>query len=383
MNLIVNCQKVAFKSALGVPGVLVNLCTALSEKHNLIFVVNRLEDIQNSPLRGVIEHAAHEIILVDAAKKRASAFKREAIELLPHHFQGPDFCDRSILICHDLHIYDIAWKYPNVEVMRETFKQNMTRATAVVTHFPRTYYALERIAGLTLMNLFLTESPLMFDTSEIAESGPHASPYSGQFCELLYPGQLQAHKNHEGLMRGLQRLKERGRTVRILCPGSDFTPDLTAHLKALTRQYGVEQELTFPGYVSDGELMEMYRHCHGVIVPSLAEGGAYVPMEAIAARKPVAVHQIEQARMHVTAMAGKVIWFDAADTEQTANAIEQLADADHKVWFDRNALARERIRQMTWDSVAEKWNILIDWLSGRRERPVLSVGRDGWGIVYQ
>jgi len=382
VKLLVNCQKVAFKNALGVPGFLINLCTALSQDHELTFVINKREDVDDSPLRQAIENAASEIILVEEARKRETSLRSEAIELLPHHFQGSDYCDRSIIICHDLHIYDIPWKYPNVEKMRATFKENLKRASAVVTHFPRTYYALERITGQSLLNLFLTESPLMFDTSEISRSRTERPSKSAKARELLYPGQLQAHKNHEALMRGLQLLKDRGKTVRIHCPGSDFASSFTTKLKDKAQQYGVDQDLIFSGYVSDGELMEMYRRCDGVIVPSLAEGGAYVALEAIAAGKPVAVHQNEQARMHIRAVAGEAIWFDAEDIQKTAIAIEELADADRQEWFYKNATARERIKKMTWESVAEKWNILIEWLCGNRERPIIGIGRDGWGIVY-
>lgn len=380
-DVIVNCQKVPFETTLGVAGYLLKLCAALSPECNIIFAVNDEKAFQTGPAHAALEGVPYDVISIDALKGRPQQTTRNAIELVPHHFQAPAFCEKSVLICHDLHVFDIPWKYKNVTQMQENFRNNLLAATAVVTHFPRTYYLVERIAGITLMNLFLTESPLMLDTSVLnLSSSPIVSPKGTP--ELLYPAQLQTHKNHEVLMRAVRKLKDEGRTIRLLCPGSEFKPDLTKSLKERARNLSVENEVLFLGRISDEELLKLYSRCDGVIVASLAEGGAYVPMEALAAGKPVAVHNLASARMHLQSVGGQVIWFDATSADDTANAIKQLADAHRDDWLFRNAEARERIEQMTWPVVAEKWVWILEWLQGRRDRPILKVDRNCGQIAF-
>ena len=129
-------------------------------------------------------------------------------------------------------------------------------------------------------------------------------------------------------------------------------------------------------------LIELYRHSDAVIVPSLAEGGAYVPLEAIALGKPVAVNEIESARMHLDSMHGHVIWFNASDAARTADAIQQLMGADSVDWFHKNARCRERIAAVSWQSVASKWSAVIGMLEGTLPRPIVSIDREASEIVY-
>ena len=87
---------------------------------------------------------------------------------------------------------------------------------------------------------------------------------------------------------------------------------------AHARESAVAERFDFLGRISDERLVELYRECDAVIVPSMAEGGAYIPLEAIVAGKPVAVNDIDAARAHVASVGGEVIWFDGTDAEATA-----------------------------------------------------------------
>lgn len=379
-TVIVNCQKTYFGRALGVSSFLIRLSEALSRDVKLVFAVPDRDAFESSDAFSVIKSFARDIVSFDDAR-RLGKLNAAAIELLPHHLQVPLFCSKSIMICHDLHVFDVGWKYKNVANLQEEFRSNLLKASIVVAHFPRTYYAVERTSKTTIKHLFLTESPLLLDTRRPDNALPEQRDHATDVRELLYPAQMQLHKNHEMLIRAVQTLKQTGANVRILCSGTDYK-GRTKQLQELACQCGLTSEIEFIGHISDEALRKLYWRCDGVIVPSLAEGGAYVPLEAIAAGKPVAVNQIESARLHLNAVGGDVIWFDATSVEDTARAIQQLANADEKAWFDRNALARVRISEMTWNKVAGRLKVLIDWLSGRRSRPVMGVDKDGWNISY-
>jgi glycosyltransferase involved in cell wall biosynthesis len=378
-TVLINCLRIPFHNNLGVTEYLLGLSSALSRECDLIFVLSDLNAFESSPTRARVEAVAADIISRDDAERSVSLTGNNSIELLPHHFQERCFSDTAVTICHDLHIFDVGWKYPDLETRLQSFRNCLLSADAVITHFPRTYYAVERTAGIALNNLFLTESPLMLDTRS-GESEPPSEAINQNIVTLIYPAQLQLHKNHESLIRAMKTLGEHRKNIRLIFPGSDFTEDISRQLKSLVQELGVEQEIIFVGRLSDNELIRLYRECDGVIVPSLAEGGAYVPMEAIAAGKPVAVNDIEQARMHIKSFGGEVIWFDSKDVTSTSAAILQLATANKGEWLARNSVARSRIDQLTWDRVAEKWITVFDYLQGKTPRPITRVDSHGWEI---
>ncbi len=376
-GVVVNCEKVPFDVTLGVAGYLLNLCEALADTNRIIFAVNDVESAGRSPASSRIEKMGGELVELSAAVKNRRFMAPGWVELLPHHFQEGSLCSKSIIICHDLHIYDVPWKYKNVEKVQLDFRKNLCSADVVFTEFPRTYYDLEEIAGITLMNLYLTETPLLLDTRRDSTASSSRRP---EVPFLLYPAQLQKHKGHEALLRAMAELKSTGIDVVIKCTGSDFNATTTEELKSLASELGVEENVIFTGRISDKELVEMYHECTGVIIPSMAEGGAYVAFEAIAARKPVAVNAIKSAQLHLKMIDGNVIWFDSKEISDTASAIVQLIESDQNEWDALNSTARDRISRMTWQRVAGQFQGVISWLAGDRERPTMQVRHDYWEI---
>lgn len=369
-QLIVNCKKLPFRSTLGVAHFLLHLCEELARDHELWFVVEDPSEVLESPARARIEGMARRIVTSDDARAELAAVRSTAVEILPHHFQGPEFCNRSLLACHDLHVFDIPWKYgARVDAMQQSFRRNLTSASAVLTEFPRTYRRVEQIAGVMLTNLFLTASPLLLDTTV---SDPPQRPRSDGRARLVYPAQLQAHKNHRALVGGVEMLRARGRDVTIVCPGSDFADAVSDEVRSFIASSDVADAFEFVGRASDDEVVELYHTSDGAIVPSLAEGGAYVPLEAIAAGLPVAVHDIESARLHLDSLEGHVTWFDANDPTSTADAIEHLIDGDRRQDWQRNEQCRARLAATAWSDVADVWSRALRSVVHQTPRPVLA-----------
>jgi glycosyltransferase involved in cell wall biosynthesis len=375
-TIVVNCRKVPFASTLGVAHFLLRTCEQLTDRHDLVFVVPELDEFERSPAATTIRAMASDV--VEPTDGSLLSGRARAIELLPHHFQAPDFCDRSIVVCHDLHVFDIAWKYGDrATAMQQTFRRVLQTASAVITHFPRTYYDVERTAGITLPNLFLTPSPLLLDTR--ASFGQH--PDNERFT-LMFPAQLQAHKNHLPLIESVGRLVTAGRSVRLLLPGTDFESSLSDEITSRVQASGLEDDVRLLGRIDDDALVELYGNVDAVVVPSAAEGGAYVPLEAIAAGRPVAVNRIESAQRHLAAMRAKVVWFDVDDPASIDAAVIDLIEGDRSVHADANAVTRRLIGATDWGTVADVLDTVIQMLMGRRSRPRLRVDRVASSIQY-
>lgn len=369
MLLVINCKNIPLSKTLGVTNLLLRLCEALRQENQLIFVFDNLDELRASPNFGAFQDCADDITSATTFEAARGALHNSAIEILPHHFQRKRFCRKSIAICHDFHPFSIQWKYSDGQ--RRQMRQVLTTADAVVTHFPQTYFGLEAHLGVRIPHIFYAPgSPLLFDTQGVLTEPP-AFSNPNRMRTLLYPAQLQTHKNHQALILAAAKLKETAPPFRIICSGSDFDHSFTVSLKAQVERNGLQNEIVFPGRVDDEELLKLYSECDGVIIPSLAEGGAAVAMEAIAAGKPVAIHELLAARSHIATVKGHVHWFDATNLSSTVDALATMLSIDQKTIFERNAEARALISQFSWKQSAALWQPLLCWLAGRGPRPLL------------
>jgi glycosyltransferase involved in cell wall biosynthesis len=377
-NLIVNCQKVDFEKALGVPHFLFCLCDVLDVHYNLVFWSDSSKQIEC--LRGMarFDNASY------VSEKRDVTGLGDFIEILPHHFQEKTFNSKAITICHDMHVFDISWKYANHQDVQKQYVKNLKDADAIFAHFPRTYYNLERTIGENLHSLFLTESPLLLYKkiySHVDGKATNMAP-GNDVPFFFYPAQRQQHKNHTGLIEATRILMDRGYEFFVKCAGSGFSIEFDRELRSLVEEHGASDRFMFLNRISDEEIVRHYDECAAVVIPSFAEGGAYVALEALAMGKPVCINQIRSAQTHIQMVKGKVFWFDGSHPLAIAESMERVLTGEAKMLYSSNEIARRRIRTMTWEGVADKWGIVIDWLMGRRDRPILGVDKDGWNITY-
>lgn len=373
ISLFLNCQKLDFANTLGVANVLMNLARHFQHFSNLILVADGENQIRGEEAFaefGVELASAIQFSDLDTFQKTMPT--KLAVEILPHHFQKPEFGFPSIVICHDLHPYDIPWKYENPKSSQQLIRDTCSTATAVITHFPRTYCDLERTIGETLPNLFLTPSPLMKEPVGI--DGPQTSKAKGREFLLLYPAQFQRHKNHVELLRSISRLKAQNVPVKLALTGSDFAGfgnlDIESELKEF-EWLVTDGCVTFHGRTTEDELETLYNECDGVVIPSAAEGGAYVALEAVERGKIVAVNRIRSAELHILQFGCEIEWFDVNDDDSIDNTICRMARGEFNLQLDQNRAAVRRIRSTDWQLVAGMWAEVIYFVLGRRERPIM------------
>ncbi len=102
---------------------------------------------------------------------------------------------------------------------------------------------------------------------------------------LLMVGTLEPRKNHAAAMRALARLKARGFPQRLLVVGGRgwlFEP-----IQKLVAQLGLNEDVTFAGYVPAADLPALYAGADCVLLPSLYEGFGFPVLEAMACGTPV------------------------------------------------------------------------------------------------
>ena len=164
---------------------------------------------------------------------------------------------------------------------------------------------------------------------------------------LLYPAQTWPHKNHERLLDALALIRDReGVRISLVCPGRQ-----NDHYRQIARRIGglqLEEQVSFPGFVSPLELRGLYDLALGLVFPSRFEGWGLPVCEAFTAGLPVA----SSSATSLPDLVGDAgLLFDPDDTEQIADAVLGLW-SDAELRADLAERGRERGKLFDFDRTA-------------------------------
>ncbi len=136
---------------------------------------------------------------------------------------------------------------------------------------------------------------------------------------LLYLGTLEPRKNIPTLLDAYARLRETtGTQIKLVLAGSKGW--LYEAIFARVQELGLENEVLFPGFVSDAEQPLWYHAASAFVYPSLYEGFGYPVAEALACGIPVVtstVSSLPEAGM------GIALTVDPRDVEAMAAALHR------------------------------------------------------------
>ena len=169
---------------------------------------------------------------------------------------------------------------------------------------------------------------------------------AGERRVVLSVSAKRPHKNLGRLIGALARMPAERRPVLVL-PGYP-----TAHeeeLGALAAVCGVSDDVRFLGWVSAGELEDLYAAADCFVFPSLYEGFGLPVLEAMARGLPVAT----SGRASLAEVAGSAaLTFDPEDEGAIAAAIERLL-SDEELRGRLSRAGRDRASEFTWERTAE------------------------------
>lgn len=104
---------------------------------------------------------------------------------------------------------------------------------------------------------------------------------------ILYPAQFWKHKNHVRLIKAIGELKEQGLEINLVLTGSG--KNAGEEIEEAIKEYGLEENVTNLGYISNEELVCLYKSARAMIFPSFGGPTNIPPLEAMALGCPVAV----------------------------------------------------------------------------------------------
>lgn len=136
---------------------------------------------------------------------------------------------------------------------------------------------------------------------------------------LFYPAVFWPHKNHLNLIKAILILKERGQIIDLFLGGKKQLE--YQKLLKIVIENKIEEQVKFLGYVSDEEIILLYKNAFAMIMPTFYGPTNIPPIEAVLLNCPIIVSNNygmpEQ-------FGDAAIYFDPNSSLQIADAIESI-----------------------------------------------------------
>lgn len=175
---------------------------------------------------------------------------------------------------------------------------------------------------------------------------------------LLYPAQFWPHKNHVNLLHALHILRLRhGLTVSLVLAGSE--KGNAFYVKQVATSLGLDQQVFFTGFVTQDELVDLYRGASMLVYASLCGPENLPPLEAFALNCPVAAAEVPGADEQLRNAA---LLFKPTDPADIADKIMALY-TDHELRTHLQSQGLRRAKEWTAKDFAHGMLELFDQFS--------------------
>lgn len=165
-----------------------------------------------------------------------------------------------------------------------------------------------------------------------------APPAEPRFVSI---GRLDVDKGQLLLVEAVARLRKEGVDVSVTVVGDG---PLRPSLEAATRRLGVEDRLSFPGWLGADEVVAALEGSRAIVMPSLAEGLPNVITESLALGRPAIASAVAGVGELVeTGLTGWLV--PAGAVEPLAEALRAAADASPEELERLGAAGTARVRE--------------------------------------
>ncbi len=176
------------------------------------------------------------------------------------------------------------------------------------------------------------------DFKELAVKFEIRKPY------LFYVGNAQPHKNLSNLINVFVRLKDKYPDLALVLSGPDHY--FWQKLKTTT----LAKHVIFTRFISDQDLVTLYKNAEMFVMPSLEEGFGIPILEAMACDCPV----VSSNTASLPEVGGSAaIYFDPQNENDMAGKITKVID-NEKLRKELISRGRKRYKVFSWQKMAEQ-----------------------------
>jgi glycosyltransferase involved in cell wall biosynthesis len=242
------------------------------------------------------------------------------------------------------------------------FREVLPKATFVITGTERGKYEIAHAYGIFPENIRVIPFVVQNAREKTVEYKSSSLENIRSILDkkyLLYPAQLWPHKNHVVIFEALKKLLEKGETYHLVLTGSDKGNKV--HLLRKIKELGIENIVTFLGFVSDEELDELYGKAFALVYPTYFGPDNIPPLEAMSRGCPAicsgnigAREQLEDASLY----------FDQDSEVELAQCINLLNNSETRNKLIKNGFELTKKRKPI--SYVEKITEALDLFSRKK-----------------
>ncbi|WP_157269980.1 glycosyltransferase family 4 protein [Azohydromonas aeria] len=242
----------------------------------------------------------------------------------------------QVLTLHDL----IALRFPRQHpaqylYFRHVLPRQLRRCRGVVTVSQTSRNDIHEAYGVPLESIHVVPNGVDRTVFRPPPPGTAREPF------LLAVGAAYPHKNLEQVLRAAPAWSSRYRLLIASCRGA-----YREQLEREVRAAGLQERVSFLGYLGIGELVRLYQTCRAFVYPSLWEGFGIPPLEAMACGAPVIASDIP-AHREVLGSAATLVPLD--DDDAWAAAFDALQQPPAPV-----AVEPGPARRFSWEHSAQR-----------------------------
>ena len=222
----------------------------------------------------------------DIIHVRGVAFMAEKALIAGHELGIP------VVITYDTAVTEVVDQYSPIKLPKNTLREltkrylkiMLGRSDAVIV--PTESIEKELLNSIGVQPKKIAVIPTGIDTEKFSKTDAGAAlrekyGLTGKRI-LLYVGRLSVEKNLPLLIRALHELPE---DIHLLIVGSGPSRD---ELEGLVEELGLDERVTFVGYLHDQDLVDHYSCADSFVSPSMFETQGFTVQEAMSCGLPVA-----------------------------------------------------------------------------------------------
>lgn len=297
-------------------------------------------------------------------------FARERLDLLHvPHFNAPVlYPGKFVVTIHDLikdkwdprsvtsrSLPTYAIKYLGYQLI---VKEVVRRAAAILTPSGYVKSKIVEKYGVDSKKIAVTyEAGLLAEGGKVrSEKERVAEDVLGRFRipppYFLYVGNVYPHKNVGRLLDAVKILNEKiGQSAHLVLAGArDDDHVFRERLEKQILEKDVLKYVTLTGFLSDPDLIDLYRGATAYVQPSLSEGFGLTSLEAMSLGTPV----VEADATSLPEVGGEAaLYFDPYNPLDMAEKLSQvLRDKQLRAQLSRKGIARAK--QFSWEKLAKE-----------------------------
>ena len=287
----------------------------------------------------------------------AKRVRQDLPELLHVQYTAPAFCPAPVVVSvHDVSFLEHPEYFPRWRAwqLQTTVGRTVRTAAKILTgsEFSRSsilkvYGDLDEAKVVVVPNAAASEfRPISREAAAAAVRERHG--VSSRF--LLTVGDIQLRKNQVGLVRAFASLVRAYPQIKhdlVLAGKETWFAD---RVREAAQSSGVADRIHFCGFVSDGELLNLYNACDVFVFPSFYEGFGLPALEAMACGRAVACSNVSALPEVVDSAA--VLFDPYAEDEIVRAMADLLLDAEYRARIER--LGLQRAAHFSWQKTARK-----------------------------